>query len=103
MVLDIRSYPSIARKNALMWSINKHIRLSAYGIYGTSSPDGIITYKVIPVLDRWLADDAQVLLSSSQADVPSGTDVQMFIYTDVKCVELVVSWLDSSGSADIWC
>ena len=28
---------------------------------GTSSPDGIIAYKVIPVLNRWLADDAQIV------------------------------------------
>ena len=64
---------------------------------GTSSP-GIITYKVIPVLDRWLAWCTNVALSSTQADVPDGSDGQMFIYTDVKGVELVVSWLDGSGS-----
>ena len=46
---------------SLMRSINI-IALSAYGIYsGTSSPGGIIAYSHFQMLNRWLADDAQML------------------------------------------
>ena len=54
---------------------------------GTSSPGGIIAYRAIPVLDRWLADDTQIVNLSLHKQMFQM--VQMVKSTDVKGVELI--------------